>query len=253
MRYITPELLIKNRLGKHPTPQWSTAILCFCGRISSDGLVRAFNARPFGYSVLYGQNEFVESPFVYEATIDGKNVGIITRAIWGGPQVAILVEELAYLGIKYLIGDGRAGSIDSSLQLGQQVMASSTLPTDGTTQAYNQREMNPDPELKKLAIRAGKNVSYDIQQVTIATVDALYRETEETVAIWRKQGAQAISMDSSPFYAASTACNLKSIWIGYITDRLTDKWEDWHWNREEATRLSERICVELVRLVLSTI
>ncbi|MFX0064366.1 MAG: hypothetical protein ACFFC7_19505 [Candidatus Hermodarchaeota archaeon] len=251
MRYITPKLRIEGRLGRQPLQRWKVAVLGFCGRKASDGLVRALKAKPLDYYIFYGQHVFAESPFAYEAMINGKNIIILTRCIWGGPQAAILVEELAYLGIKYLVGHGRAGSIDPSLQLGQPVLASSALPTDGTTQAYFQKKVKPDSEMLNLALEAGKRISSNLKEVTVATVDALYRETKEAVKTWRSQGAQIINMETSPFYAASIMCDVKSVWIGYITDRLMDNWESWHWKRGEATILSETLCKELIQSVLS--
>jgi uridine phosphorylase len=228
-------------------------VLCFRDRKSSDGLVQALGAEPLGQNVFYGQEAFAESPFVYEATLEGTKMGVMTRCIWGGPQIAILVEELAYLGVKCLIGYGLAGSIDPSLQLGQQVIASAAIPNDGVSRAYNQKErIAADPSLETLAIQAITSLPCEFNRVTVATVDALYRETEEAVAGWREQGAQIINMETSPFYSASKACAVKSIWIGHISDRLIDKWEDWHWKRDEPTRLNERICVELARLVVSS-
>ena len=252
MIYISPDRLIRSRLDTRPPPRWRLAVLCFRGRKSSERLVRAFGAKPLGYNLIFGQEEFPESPFVYEATVERATIGIITRCIWGSPQAAILVEELAYLGLKCLIGYGLAGSIDPSLQLGQQVIVSLAIPNDGVSRAYGQKEtIAVDPNLESLAVQAIARLPCELKRVTVATVDALYRETEEAVAAWRERGAQIINMETSPFYSASTACAVKSIWIGHISDRLIGKWVDWHWKRDEPTRLNERICVELARLVIS--
>lgn len=248
MIYISPAKLIKSRLGDRSPPNWKMAILSFRDRKGSDGLMQAFQAKPIGSPVFYGQEAFAESPFVYEAIVDGQKIGVFARCIWGGPQAAILVEELAYLGIRFLIGYGSAGSIDPSLQLGQQVIASSAIPNDGTSRAYGQKErIYADPDLESLALQAGRNVGCELECVTVATVDALYRETEQAVSDWRKQGAQIINIEASTFYTVSRACGIKSIWLGHVADRLTEDWKSWFWNRDEATRLSEKICVELVR------
>lgn len=68
MIYIYPDRLVKNRLD-NLFPRWHSAVLCFRGRKSFHELVKAFSAEPVGYNVLYGQEQFTESPFVYEATI----------------------------------------------------------------------------------------------------------------------------------------------------------------------------------------
>ena len=74
MRYITPKLRIEGRSGSQPPQRWNLAVLGFFGRKASDGLVRALKAKPLDYYIFYGQHVFAESPFAYEATINGKNI-----------------------------------------------------------------------------------------------------------------------------------------------------------------------------------
>lgn len=49
--YITPDIIVKHRLGKDPIPNWDIAILCFHGEKRSDMLVSAFSAKPLVYKV----------------------------------------------------------------------------------------------------------------------------------------------------------------------------------------------------------
>jgi uridine phosphorylase len=74
--------------------------------------------------MLYGLEHSIDIPQVYEATIDRHRVGVVSRCIWGGPQAAILVEELAELGVKYMIGYGAAGGIVPDLPQGTQIVVS---------------------------------------------------------------------------------------------------------------------------------
>jgi purine-nucleoside phosphorylase len=149
--FIRPDILIKNRLRDRSPPDWKLAVISFRDRKGSDGLARAFRAEPIAHTIFYGQEAFAESPFVYETSLDGNKIGVITRCIWGGPHTAILVEELAQLGVKFLIGYGSAGSIDASLELGQQVVVTAAVPNDGTSRAYGQIEkIEVDSDLKSL-------------------------------------------------------------------------------------------------------
>jgi len=250
MNYILPAKLVDKRLNGRKPPDWKLAVISFRDRKGSDGLVRAFDAHPLGHTVFYGQEAFAESPSVFEANLGEEKVGLLTRCIWGGPQAAILVEELAYLGVKYLIGYGSAGVLDPALHLGQQVFVSAALANDGTSRAYNQSEnLEADPDLLRLTTKLGRNLGCTLTPVTAVTVDSFYRETEELASIWRQQGAQIVNFEASAFYAVSKACGVKSIWLSHVSDRLGDKWEDWFWDRDEATRVSEKICVELARLL----
>jgi uridine phosphorylase len=250
MLYISATKLVAGRLNGGKPPAWKLAVLSFRDRKGSDGLVRAFDAYPLNHTVFYGQEAFAESPFVYEAKLDGENIGLITRCIWGGPQAAILVEELACLGVKYLIGYGSAGAIDSSLRLGQQVVVSSAVASDGTSKTYYQtEEIAADPRLLRVVLKSARNIGCEMTPVKAITVDSFYRETEELVSSWRSQGAQIVNFDASPFYTVSKFYNVKSIWLSHISDRLVGKWDSWFWDRDEATRLSEKVCIELARLI----
>ena len=81
--------------------------------------------------------------------------------------------------------------------------------------------MNHLPSIKQ-------NLKNEIVPTVIATVDAIYQETDTAVQEWSDLGAQAINMETTPLYAASAACGVKSLWLGYISDCLLDKkWDDW--------------------------
>lgn len=250
MRYIEPGTVIKNRLSDELLPKWEAAVLCFRDYKGSQELVRVFNAKPVGYKILFGIQESEECPFVYEAAIGDKTVGIITRCIWGGPQAAILIEELAHIGIQYAVGYGAAGGIDPAHCRGQQIIVDSALPTDGTSRIYGNGLLLPDVGLVQSTRKAAGKLSCDIQCVAAATVDALYRETDTLVAELRSQGAQVINMETSPFYAAASECGVKSIWIGHISDCLGVKWDDWYCDRDGMTNISANLCFELLKDIL---
>lgn len=247
MRYISPNEHLKVRLGDGPFPKWDAAVLCFRSVKGSRDIVDLLHAKPFGAKLLYGMDESSDLPFVYEADVNGRAVGIVTRCLWGGPQAAILVEELSCFGCKHIIGHSCAGAIDLSLERGQQVVAGSAVRTDGTSLAYDHTELLADPELLEIATNAARKLGYGVSSVCAATVDALYRETTEMVASLRAAGAQVINMETSPFYAASQACGVRSVWIGHVSDRLAETWEAWYGDRGSMSMQTAEICVETLK------
>jgi uridine phosphorylase len=188
-------------------------------------------------------------PFVFEADVGGNSVVLVTCCVWGGPQTAILVEELAALGVRTIVGYGVAGSLDPELHQGSFVVAASALPTDGTTRSYAADTIQtPDPELRQAAIAAGEKIGCPLRAVTAATVDALYRETRDLVGNLREQGGQIIQMECSPLYAASKACGVRSVWLGYVTDCLVEgNWHDWDRPLPNANENAIKICRELLQ------
>jgi uridine phosphorylase len=157
-----------------------------------------------------------------------------------------MVEELAHLGVRYVIGYGSAGALDPSLALGQQVLAASAIGADGTSSAYNHSGIiEADPDLLQMTLRSAAGVGSSVTPVVAVTVDTFYRETKDLVAEWRGQGAQIVTFDASPLYAVAKACGIKTMWLSHVSDRLGGQWDDWFWDRDAATRVSERICAEL--------
>ena len=247
MRYITPEIIVKHRLAEHPQPHWDIAVLCFRGLLGSKAIVQRLNATPVEYKTLWGMDESADRPYVHETAVGETRICIVSRCVWGGPQAAILAEELAYLGVTRILGFGAAGSLVPDLPKGTQVVASTAIVTDGTSRAYTQASALPaDVELYAALEAVVDKLGADVIPVKIATVDAVYRETEDAVRRWLGRGAQAINMETSPLYAASAACGVKSLWIGHISDSLLNReWDTWI-RAESMTDISARLAAGLV-------
>ncbi|MHA6484130.1 phosphorylase family protein [Paenibacillus sp. strain BS8-2] len=136
-RYLSPQIVMANRFVNYPKPDWKIAILCFRDFIGCDAIVKCFNAKPLdGFKVFYGIDAHETKNQVFECEINEVKIGIITRLSWGGPQAAILVEELSYLGVQYVIGYGAAGSINMNFNKGDLVIGTKSLVTDGTSYTY---------------------------------------------------------------------------------------------------------------------
>lgn len=235
---------MQGRFDTNPRPQWTTAVLCFRDLEGSRQLVEGLGAIPLGYKVITGMEEFSGNPFPYahELAIGEAKVGVIARCEWGGPQTAFIVEELAHIGVKKVIGIGAAGSIDPDIPKGSQVVARTALLTDGTSNAYSDRtEISGNPLLCSLAQSAGQSLSTKVTPVRTVTTDAIYRETEADVRSWRARGGQVVNLETSALYAASETCGIRCLWIGHVSDCMVGgEWEEWS-DIEDMTVTSARI------------
>jgi len=230
-RYITPEALMRLRFGEARRPRWDIGILCFRGQLGSEALARALGARPVLEKTLYGYSESAVHGDVHEAVLGEARVVLVPRCLWGGPQTAILVEELVCLGARIILGFGVAGSLAADLPKGTQVVASAGVVTDGTSRAYTTRDEVPaDAGLAAALGAAAVARGIDLVPVKVATVDALYRETPADVHGWLRRGARAVNMETAPLYAAAAVCEVRSLWLGHISDTLSldsQEWESW--------------------------
>ena len=248
MPYITPEAVMRDRFDDNPRPEWATAVLCHRDLEGSRLLVEGLGAERLGYQVLWGMYEFPGSPpHAHQVLIGQARVGVIARCHWGGPQAAMLVEELAYLGVTRIIGIGACGSIDPGLPKGSQVVVDTALTTDGTSRAYtDEAELGADPQLRALALSAGEKLSCRVHIVRAVATDAIYRETEDDVIAWRSRGAQVVNMETSALYAASAICGIRSVWIGHVSDCLVgSEWEQWT-DVEDMAVVSARLGLEML-------
>jgi uridine phosphorylase len=231
VRYITPETILKLRFGEPPWPSWDIAVLCFRGDGGGAALIDKLGARPVGHRTLYALEETAERPFVYEVTLGARRILLVQRCLWGGPQAAILVEELACMGVRTIVGFGVAGSLVESLPKGTQIVGGRGVVVDGTTRAYTDADsVEPDASLLAAVRGIAQRQGVPLATARLAGVDALYRETPDDVRRWLSLGAEAINMETPTLYAAGVTCGVRSVWLGHISDTLwltTQTWDSW--------------------------
>src|SRR5262249_22646816 len=75
-------------------------------------------------------------------TADGRPLSIQATGI-GGPSAAIVLTELAELGVKRAIRVGTCGALDPALAHGDLVVVGEALATDGTSRALGADELVP--------------------------------------------------------------------------------------------------------------
>lgn len=248
MRYITPGMIVKGRLGKNPKPNWDIVVICFHSQEKSQMLVNYFNANPLGYSVFSKVND----NDVLEAKVGKKKVGILRWCTGGGPITAALVEELAFIGVKYIIGIGAAASISKNINKGDIVVAEEASIKDGTSKSYWPLEdmLFSSKELTDIVKKAGMELCLNIKGTRAVTVDTIYRETEELISPWREEGCQILNWEITPLYAASKACKVKSIWMGHISDKLvTREWDNWFCSRNKIHMNCVKICKKAIEMI----
>jgi uridine phosphorylase len=252
-RYLSPAIVMKNRFANNPKPDWKIAILCFRDFIGCEILINTFKAKPVqGYKVFYGIDSNETERQVFESDLLGLKIGIITRLSWGGPQAAILVEELTQMGVQYIIGYGAAGSIDGDISKGDLVIGTRSLNTDGTSKTYlpDKHVLFCNKELLQITREEAIHLEINIKEVIVANVDALYRETKDLIFHYQSEGAQIVNLETSALFASSEICNASSLWLGFISDSLvSDIWDDWDIDTKELSLVISKLCMKTVERI----
>ena len=132
----------------------------------------------------------------------------------GGPSAAIVLHELAELGVRRAIRVGTCGALDPALELGQLLRAEAALPEDGVSRGLGAEGPQPaDPELldRLEAAEAGT-------PVTVATTDFFYEYTEAPRAGWVERGAAAVEMEAAALFALGPRVGVAVACLLVVTD-----------------------------------
>src|SRR2546425_12256282 len=132
--------------------------------------------------------------------------GIVGRVV-GAPFAVLVAEELFASGCQLLISITSAGQILSMGRPPYVVLIESALRDEGTS--YHYLPPSPYSHLAS-ALREMLCTAWDHTRVPLAvgaswTTDAPFRETEEMIAVCRKQGILAVEMEAAALYALAQA------------------------------------------------
>jgi uridine phosphorylase len=132
----------------------------------------------------------------------------------GGPSAAIVLHELAELGVRRAIRVGTCGALDPSLELGQLLRAEAALPEDGVSRALGAVGPQPaDPDL------LGRLRSADAgTPATVATTDFFYEYTEAPREGWIERGAAAVEMEAATLFTLGPRVGVAVACLLVVTD-----------------------------------
>ncbi|MEO8625512.1 MAG: purine-nucleoside phosphorylase, partial [Candidatus Limnocylindrales bacterium] len=142
----------------------------------------------------------------YTGTFRDKPVSIQTSGI-GTPSFSIVMEELLMLGATRFIRTGTCGGIAKGLKTGDVVVATASVPMDGSTRTY----LHGDPfapaadfELTRALVDAARAKGVEPNTGLVQSVDVFYNPDSDYAAKMRSRGVIAVEMEASAlFYLAS--------------------------------------------------
>jgi uridine phosphorylase len=176
---------------------------------------------------------------------------ILVGPVFGGPMCAAILEELSAIGVKYAVGYGASGTLDSNVPPCSIMVASSGLCSDGTSKEYSaSREVPADTGMLKALMNAMSRRGLPEIRGKVWTTDAIYREFPSTVMYWKKQGANFVNMETSPFYAVARKKGIKTVYLSAISDNVSgEEWSGWFENFDQAMEQIWEICLEVVEII----
>jgi uridine phosphorylase len=145
----------------------------------------------------------------------GKYAGIPVMATStgiGGPSASIAVEELANLGTSTFIRVGTTGSLQEDIDIGDIVIATAAIRSEGTSQCYVPTEYPAVADLgvASALLQAARNSSAKFHVGIVWSYDAYYAETEEKIRLWSQAGALAVDSETAPIFVTASLRQLKA-------------------------------------------
>lgn len=113
----------------------------------------------------------------------------------GGPSAAIVLADLAGLGVRRAVRVGTCGALDRALAPGDLLVAREALAADGTSRALGAGErLSADPQLTTALTGDAAGL--------VASADLLYDRPAGLEDGWRAAGALGTDLETAPLLAA---------------------------------------------------
>ena len=157
-------------------------------------------------------------------TPEGRPLSIQSTGM-GGPSAAIVVQELAELGVRRVIRVGTCGAIDSDLAHGALVVASDALAEDGASRALGAGEtVEPDPEL---TARLAAGLPAGNEPARIVSTDLFYDGDQEgppraRTDAWRRRGAVAVEMEAATMFTLGERLGVATGCVLAVSDTFAE-------------------------------
>ncbi len=138
----------------------------------------------------------------YTGTFEGRPVSVQATGM-GCPSAAIVIEELAQLGVKRMLRIGTCGGLQSDLSLGDLIVAVSAVPADGTvTHLLDGEPHSPtaDWQLVHGAVHAAKELGRHVRVGPIVSSDVFYDPDPGRAQRWSDRGILAVEMEAAVLF-----------------------------------------------------
>jgi uridine phosphorylase len=170
----------------------------------------------------------------------------LTAPALGAPYAVMVLEKLMVLGARMVLALGWCGSIQPHLKIGDLVLPSATVSTEGTSRHYplNGQAPDPDPGLHGVLRRLLSTSDHPWQEGPVWSTDGFFRETVQLVQAYQAQGVLGVDMEMAALFTVGRFRQVPVAGLLVVSDELaTLQWqpgyrsERFRQARDQAARL----------------
>ena len=142
----------------------------------------------------------------------------------GCPSAAIVIEELAMLGVKRMLRIGTCGGLQPDLKLGDLIVAVSAVPADSTALHITGEIHAPtaDWELVHGAVHAAKELGKPVRVGPIVSSDVFYNSDQGQYQRWSDRGVLAVEMEAAVLFTLGALRKVKAGCLLTVSDVVVE-------------------------------
>jgi uridine phosphorylase len=139
-------------------------------------------------------------------TDQGRELTVQSTGI-GGPSSALVLAELAGLGLRRAVQIGTCRAVAPELALGDLMLVREAIAADGTSRELSgEATLAPDPKLGAALERAAGAAG--VRAARVASSDLLGELDDRSAEEWAARGAAAVEMATAALFAAGRHCGV---------------------------------------------
>jgi uridine phosphorylase len=167
----------------------------------------------------------------------------------GAPYAAMVLEKLIILGARMVLALGWCGSLQSHLKIGDLVLPTTTVSTEGTSRHYplEGEPPDPDPGLYGTLRRLLSTSNHRWQEGPVWSTDGFYRETVQQVEAYQAQGVLGVDMEMAALFTVGRFRQVPVAGLLVVSDELATL----QWNPGYRSERFRRARDQAARLVLA--
>jgi 5'-methylthioadenosine phosphorylase/purine-nucleoside phosphorylase len=160
----------------------------------------------------------------YTGTFRGRPVSVQASGM-GCPSAAIVIEELAMLGVERILRVGTCGGLQPDMQLGDLIIAISAVPADSTAAhilANEPHAPTADFSLVHGAVHAAKELGKPVRVGPIVSSDVFYNPDGGQYQRWSERGILAVEMEAAVLFTLGALRKLKAGCLLTVSDVVVE-------------------------------
>jgi DeoD family purine-nucleoside phosphorylase len=160
----------------------------------------------------------------YTGTFRGKPVSVQTSGM-GCPSAAIIIEELAQLGVRKLMRVGTCGGLQPDMSMGDLIVALSATPADSTVSHYLGGEPHAptaDFGLVHEAVHQAKELGKPVRVGPVVSSDIFYQPDQGLAARWSERGILAVEMEAAILFTLGALRKIRAGCLLIVSDVIVE-------------------------------